>query len=515
MPVSPYALQDYMELEPDNWDWLKKISEKKLDAQIAKLRPQPQFESPLWKHQKACFLIGINNPHFMFFLDMGVGKSRITLEIIKYRKLCNEAECTLILVPTLVTIQTWVDEVAKFAPDLKLLGLQGTNDERIDMLNDDADFYAINYQGLTSLTTENVVAKKGKGKKKKWAINRSAVTAFRSKFDSMVCDEITSIKNHQSLWYRSANLISDACTTRFGLTGTPFGSDPGDLWAQYHCIDKGDTLGQTLGIFQAGFFNKEKNHFSNNPYHFIHTFDKRKKVEFRKRLKHRSIRYLEDECQELPAKAFRKVYVKFTGEMEVFYNEAYEELIAARGNYDEMRNSFTRMRQLASGFMTVKNEEEKIQIKFKEQPKLDATMGIIDSIGLGRKIVIFNEYVHSGNVICEELKRRKYKHIRIYSGTKDHQKELAKFNNDPDCRVAVVNHQSGAMSLNLQIANYVIYYESPTGPVGRQQSIKRCHRGGQDKRVFFYDIIMKRTVDERIQMHLEAGKDLMESLFNV
>ena len=61
MTISPLAIKDYLARDFNNFDWIKKISEDKLDAEIAKLRPKPNFQIPLWKHQKACFLIGVRS----------------------------------------------------------------------------------------------------------------------------------------------------------------------------------------------------------------------------------------------------------------------------------------------------------------------------------------------------------------------------------------------------------------------------------------------------------------------
>jgi SNF2 family DNA or RNA helicase len=87
-----------------------------------------------------------------------------------------------------------------------------------------------------------------------------------------------------------------------------------------------------------------------------------------------------------------------------------------------------------------------------------------------------------------------------------------KFNNDPSYRVLVVNSKKGAYGLNLQAGNYVMYFESPVSGIDRDQSEKRCHRTGQSRTCFIYDLIMVGSMDERILRYMQEGKDLFKSL---
>ena len=70
----------------------------------------------------------------------------------------------------------------------------------------------------------------------------------------------------------------------------------------------------------------------------------------------------------------------------------------------------------------------------------------------------------------------------------------------------------GAFALNLQIANHVIYFESPIGCIPRDQSERRCWRKGQTKKVLMYDLVMDGGVDERILAFHQDGLDIFQSL---
>ena len=69
------------------------------------------------------------------------------------------------------------------------------------------------------------------------------------------------------------------------------------------------------------------------------------------------------------------------------------------------------------------------------------------------------------------------------------------------------------MGLNLQKANKIIYYSLPLSSELFEQSKKRIHRIGQEKPCFYYMMICKNSVEEKILAALEMRKDYTEKLF--
>jgi len=130
----------------------------------------------------------------------------------------------------------------------------------------------------------------------------------------------------------------------------------------------------------------------------------------------------------------------------------------------------------------------------------------------GAKVVVFHEFIHSGDLMAARLGLEGYRYARMYSGTRDKKKVLHQFQDDPECQVFLVNSQSGALALNLQVARYVIFYECPVSPIVRAQAEKRCHRAGQEETVFYVDLFMRGSIEERILGFIKEGKDLFELL---
>lgn len=82
-----------------------------------------------------------------------------------------------------------------------------------------------------------------------------------------------------------------------------------------------------------------------------------------------------------------------------------------------------------------------------------------------------------------------------------------------DNSVTFIQYQSGAMGLNLQKANKIVYFTPPTRSELFEQSKKRIHRIGQKDTCFYYSLICKGTVEERIMQVLKERRDYTDRLF--
>ena len=476
------------------------------------LSPKPKFISPFepYNHQLVGFLLGVYVPQFLFLLDMGLGKSRIVLEIIAYLKRCKKLKAALIVVPNAAAIENWTMEVETHRPDLTCVPMYGGTQERMVMLRRSADLFVINYDGLVWLCCSLQKGKKSKGKK--LAIDPVKLKFVAEPFNVMVCDESTEILNRSSTTYKVCNQLAKVIEYRYPLTGTPFGRDPSALWTQFYFADRGETLGPTLGLFHEAFFKKTKNYFSG---WYDYKFDPQKRDLLNRVLQNRSIFYEEGEAKDMPAKVFKPIYVPFTSDMEAYYKRVVEQFIAAKGNMRMVKNSYLHMRQIASGFIGLIDDEsgERAQIEFSENPKIEALMEAIRELPDNRKFIVFHEFVWTGNRVSVELQKLKIKHERLHGEQKDAPGALRRFREDPSVRGFVINNKSGAFALNLQVANYMFFIESPVSPIVRAQAEKRIHRGDQKRRCFYMDIIMRgNSADENIQAYLKEGKDLFEAL---
>ena len=101
---------------------------------------------------------------------------------------------------------------------------------------------------------------------------------------------------------------------------------------------------------------------------------------------------------------------------------------------------------------------------------------------------------------------------RPYSVINGATKDLFSYENYNDS-VTFVQYQAGAMGLNLQKANKVIYFTLPERSELFEQSKKRIHRIGQEKPCFYYIMMCKNTIEPDIYATLKQRKDYTDQLF--
>lgn len=124
------------------------------------------------------------------------------------------------------------------------------------------------------------------------------------------------------------------------------------------------------------------------------------------------------------------------------------------------------------------------------------------------RFIIFYNFNYEGTEIlgvCDELG----KPVSLVNGNV---KDLTKYETESNS-VTLIQYQAGAMGLNLQKANKIIYFTPCLSSELFEQSKKRTHRIGQDKPCFYYQLICKDSVEEKIYATLALRKDYTEKLF--
>ena len=509
--ISPKAINAFLKRKLENYDFMKAYKRADLLSAVDELVPKPSLVS-LWNHQLVCFLLIHYLKRFMLFIDMGGGKTLITLSAIRYRKDSGYAPKAVVFVPYITSVETWIEEVHKHTPELRCIPLYGTTQENYDkLINEKGDLYVICYQSAVAMLSETRI--NAKTRKSEWYLDRKFVQDTFAGFDFLVMDEIHRCKSATSLTYYLCRAISAQCEYVLGLTGTPFGRDLQDLWPQFNLIDFGDTLGATFGLYREVFFKKKEKYWGGFEYKFRQNlFGKLKEV-----IKNASIRYSVDEFADMPPAIYGKIKLRPHQGIEAYTAKAKLEVTqyASEGDYKALESSYLQLRQLSSGFMTLKGEDSsRVQVAFDENPKLDALQQLVEDMPPGCKMVVFHHFVYTNQLISDRLKKLKVKHARIYGKSKDPISELRKFKDDPDCTVLVLNVKSGSSSLNLQHANYCCFFEQPDSAIDRQQAEGRVWRSGQQQRVFFTDLIMTGTADAGIHKANKEGKSMLKELLD-
>jgi len=510
--IPKFAIEAYLEEPRDDHRWIKKLTHDHLDKALSQLNPPPKPYKDLRLHQKASLYLGIAYPQFAFYIDMGGGKTLVSLELLKYWWGIGRLKRALIFVKSDKAFPTWEKQIKQYNIGIPFTTLEDSSERKWRTLESFGNgLILVAYPGVTRMVTE-VVKKKNKNK---LVIDPNKVQRLANNVQAIVMDESTCVGHHGSLAYKLCEELKETINIRYALAGRPFGRDPLMLWAQQFIIDGGESLGETLGLFRAAFYSEEPHPWTDNEHIKSYSFDKRTMPSLMRLAHHRSISYGESECGDLPKLVPMVETIRLPEEAKAYYKRVVDGIISARGNLQEMKNAFMRMRQLSSGFLGFRDEEsgERAEIAFEENPKLDRLLELLDDLPRGRKALVFYDFTFSGRRIHEALKARKQSSIWIWSGTKNYKQELAKFQEDPNCEVAVLNNRIGAYSLDgLQVANYVMFYESPVSVIDREQAERRARRSGQTRRVFQYDLVVQGTLDQKILDYHSEGASLLEAL---
>lgn len=138
--------------------------------------------------------------------------------------------------------------------------------------------------------------------------------------------------------------------------------------------------------------------------------------------------------------------------------------------------------------------------------KLNALSDLLESSN-DRFIIFynFNSELNAIKNICKKLD----KPLSVICGD---EKNLANYETENNS-VSVIQYQAGSMGLNLQQANKIIYFVPTLSSSMYEQSKKRIHRIGQSKTCFYYQLVVKDSVEEKIYNALALQKDYTEKLF--
>jgi SNF2 family DNA or RNA helicase len=198
----------------------------------------------LHDYQKKAVNFQCTHVNSMMWLDMGLGKTIVTLTTIAHLIKTRFLRGVIIIAPIRVIRLVWRQEAAKWehTKHLRFSMVTGTRDQRTRALMREADVYLMNYDNL------------------KW-LGETLHTYYVSKdkplpFNGVVWDEISKMKNSATDRVRAVKRILDKFDWTTGLTGTPASNGYKDLHGQYLVVDKGQRLGTSKTAFKTRFYKK-------------------------------------------------------------------------------------------------------------------------------------------------------------------------------------------------------------------------------------------------------------------
>ena len=301
---------------------------------------------------------------------------------------------------------------------------------------------------------------------------------------TLMLDESSMIQNEQAK--RSKFIMKLKFKNLILLSGTPCSGKYDKLLSQINLL--GWNISEDLFYKQYVEY-----HFNTDCGFPLRIVDGYKNVDRLKlKLREHGCRFLKtNEVFDLPKQVFNKIKIKVTPEYAKFKKDRVITIDNNELVGDTILTKMLYERQLCGQY----NEN-----------KLESLIDILNSTE--DRIIIFynfNEELKAIKDICLELE----KPISIING-KD--KDLTYYE-ECENSVTLIQYQAGSMGLNLQKANKIVYFTPPLSSELFEQSKKRIHRIGQNNSCFYYQLICKNSIEEKIYKLLDIRKDYTNKLF--
>ncbi len=406
--------------------------------------------------------------------DMGLGKTLQTLTLLLYRAPLGPA---LVVAPTSVC-GNWVQEVARFAPQLKVQWCASGGQRSWDPPPGPYDLVVISYT-LFQQEIEGINSRH-------WA--------------TCVLDEAQAIKNANTKRSQAAMKIN--ADFRLVTTGTPIENHLGELWNLFRFINPG-LLGSLDAFTEKFAFPIERQG------------DQESRERLRKLIQPFILRRTKSQVlKELPQRTEVTLRLEAYGEERNLYEAVRQEALETAIAGEDQPN---RIRVLA-GIMKLRRACCHGALILPEKPwessKIMALMELVEELReSGHRALIFSQFVDYLHLIRQTLDERgvTYQYLDGSTPSADRARRVKAFQEGCD-DVFLISLKAGGVGLNLTAADYVIHMDPWWNPAVEDQASDRAHRMGQTRPVTVYRLIIKDSIEERIVALHERKRNLADSL---
>jgi len=433
--------------------------------------------------------------------DMGLGKTVQVLALLASRRLerannrasmpakskARAVESIGRLAPSLVVVPkslvfNWIQEAARFTPELRVLDHTGMDRLKTSGHFDDYDLIITTYGTL----------------------RRDAIQFKDVQFDYVILDEAQAIKNANTESAKAARLLRG--NHRLAMSGTPIENHLGELWSLFQFLNP--------GLLGAASVFKVNTSAARNP-------DEQVRTLLAKALRPFILRRTKQQvASDLPTKTEQTIYCemepvqrKLYDELRDHYRRSLLGLIEREGikkSKIQILEALLRLRQAACHPGLI----DKARIH-EPSTKLDVLLPQISEVlEEGHKALVFSQFTSFLAIVRDRLDRDGTTYEYLDGKTRDRASRVDRFQNDPACKLFLISLKAGGLGLNLTAAEYVFLLDPWWNPAVEAQAIDRAHRIGQSQKVFAYRLIARDTVEEKV-LELQATKrELADAIIN-
>lgn len=436
------------------------------------------------KYQEMAIEKIYETPKVGLFLDMGLGKTVITLTAIEdlmYNRF--EIGKVLVIAPLRVAEDTWSRESEKWEHlnHLRISKILGPPAARRKALAKEADIYIIN--------RENVV----------WLTNELSGVGNEWDFDMVVIDELSSFKSSKAQRFRALKKYITRSERVIGLTGTPAPNGLIDLWSQIYLLDGGERLGKTVSGFRERYFMPNQRNATT-----IFNYKPKDGAEssINEKIEDICVSMKAEDWLEMPERIDTVQTVKLSPkekkEYEKFEQESYLEFMEGEVTAASAAALTNKLLQYSNGALYLPDGG---YVKTSDK-KLEVLEELVDTSS-GKPILCFYSYKHDYERIL-----KKFSFARKLKDSNDIQEW-----NEGKIPLLLAHPAGAGHGLNLQSGGNIIVWFGLTWSLELyQQANARLYRQGQQNAVIIHHLITEGTADERVLNSLQGKEDVQEGL---
>lgn len=440
-----------------------------------------------WPYQQFCEDKIMELPSLGLFLDMGMGKTVLTLTALyklKYHRFAMRR--ALVIAPKKVAEDTWTAEAAKWdhLSRLRVSPVLGTEKQRIAALQAPADVYVLGRDNT------------------QWLVK---YCGFDWPFDVVVLDESSSFKSHQAKRFKALRSVRPKIRRVIELTGTPAPHGLMDLWSQVYLLDGGKRLGRTISCYRDMWFVPDKRSRS-----AVFSYKPREgaEAEIREAISDICISLRAEDYLTLPECMYQDIPVVLDPKAQQAYNRLERDALLEIPDEDAVITAGTagvltgKLLQLCNG--ACYDEDGGVQLI--HNAKIEAFMETVESLG-GEHALVFYNFKHDLDRLLAALGKTGLR-VRVY-----HDPEDGAAWNAGEVDLLLAHPASCCYGLNLQAGGrHIIWFGLTWALEQYQQANARLYRQGQDKPVMIHHLIVKGGMDENVMALLNARDDTQEGL---
>lgn len=431
------------------------------------------------------------HPRCFILNGMGTGKTVSVLWAFDFLRKFNCVQGSMLVISPLSTLErTWADEVFKNFPHLNVAVLHGTARRRMQLLEQGADVFVINHDGIKSPALLAALVKRVKA----------------GEISVVVPDELAAFRNQQTERWKALNQIVQHAAFVWGMTGTPIPNDPTDAYAQIKLINPRNAP-KHFGMFRDATMRQITQYkwvARDGALEYVHS------------VMQPAVRFAREDCIDLPPTTYVTHHADFTADQARMYKEMFTKLRAAHegGQLTAVNEATAQLKLLQICVGVAYGDSGELEIA--AQPRVDLLAELIEeSQG---KVIVFVPFRGALNYVAKQLSKS-YSIRTVHGGTSKSERDqtFSDFMKRENPRVLVAQPATMSHGLTLTAANTIIWAAPVTSAETYEQANARIVRPGQTKNTLIvhvegcdlerrmYDRLRKRTQTQGLL--LEMFKD--------